>query len=155
MAQYTTIVKDSSGNVQGSALVLPTGSQVDYAGGDKIVLPDQTVTAYLAYRNNAGTWEAGDPDTAACETCELFLSLGTDVGDDGMLAEGVVTYGSWAWSVIGAPLYLDDAGALTETVPSSPSDDGRVGRIVGWVRAATSIRFDGHVPGVTFEAAGS
>lgn len=124
------------------------------AGLDTLYLPTATVTAFKVYYNAAGTWTLADPDVAVCETCELFLALGTTVADDGMTSDLEVTNPAWTWGAanVGKPLYLDDAGAMTLTVPSSPDDDGRVGRIVGWVRSDTSIRFDGHVPGATFEA---
>jgi hypothetical protein len=155
MSQYQTILKTAAGTVQGGALVLPAGTTIvgGYGTlGNTVFLPTGTVTAFKVYRNNAGTWELADPDTAACEACELWMSLGTAVATSGMTCEDTVTNPSWTWgaSDVGKPLYLDDAGAITLTVPSSPGDDGRVGRIVGWVRSATSIRFNGHVPGATF-----
>jgi hypothetical protein len=44
---------------------------------------------------------------------------------------------------------------VTATGPDATSDAGRAARPVGWVRDATSIRFDGHMQSLTFEEAAS
>jgi hypothetical protein len=107
------------------------------------------LTAGKVYHWDAGTsaYVLADPDDAICETCELLLAVSTTRLIAGGLAD--VTVGS---GVVGSAIYLDDAGAVTATVPSSPDDDGRVGRMVGWVRSGTTIRFDGHIPGGNHEA---
>lgn len=129
------------------------GARESGSNDDLLISPAGTTVLGKVYRNNAGAWLAGDPDDPECETCELFIALGTDPETDGMQAESLVTNPAWSWTTVGASLWLDDSGAITETVPTAETHAGRVARIVGWVRSATSIRFDGHVPGDTFEEA--
>jgi hypothetical protein len=112
-----------------------------------VFTPASAVTQYKVYYNNGGTWTLADPDLLDCDTVELFFSVGASVAVNGMLSEGLVTNAGWSWTTVGAPLYLDDSGEMTEDVPTILEDSGRVGRIVGWVRDATSVWFDGHIPG--------
>jgi len=126
-----------------------------YATAGRVATPAGTVVRGKVYYNNAGSWALADPDVAAVETCELWMALGTDPETDGMAAGEVATNSGWSWSTIGGLLWLDDDGALTETVPTETTHAGRVARPVGFVRSATSACFDGHILGSAFEEAGS
>lgn len=55
------------------------------------------------------------------------------------LQQGYICNTSWAWSTIGAPLFISPAtaGAMTETEPSA----GEYARVVGFVVSSTVIRF--------------
>lgn len=131
---------------------LPIITGATYNPFDAIVTTG--LTAGLVYRRQEAPytpeWVVADPDDAICETCELWLAISTTV----LIAEG--TYAAAiSGAVQGDPGYLADAGGITHTVPNSPTDDGRVGRIVAWQRAGTSLRFDGHIPGGIFAVTGS
>jgi hypothetical protein len=119
-----------------------------------VATPTGATALGTVYHISGGAWVAADPDTAACETAELWMALGS-TGASGMVAQGTVTNPAWSWTTIGAVLWLDDSGAITETTPDAVTDAGRVARPVGWVRSATSIRFDGHLLGSSFEEIGS
>lgn len=120
---------------------------------DRVTSPAGTVVAGKIYRQGAGAWVLADPDDEVCETCELFLALGTNAAADGMAAERLVASGMW--SANGGPIWLANDGGMTETKPTATTHAGRVARLVGWVRDSESYRFDGHIPGDTFEEAAS
>ena len=106
------------------------------------------LTAGKVYRWNESSsslWVLADPDDAICETCELFYALSTT-----LLAAECIAVATIAGATQGKPGYLSDAGAIVATVPSSPTDNSRVGRIVAWVRPSGYIRFDGHASGDGF-----
>ena len=137
---------------------LPNPAPLDLAAltGDRVVTPAGTTVLGGVFRRTANSWQAGDPDDPACEICELWIALGADA-TAGMRADNaVVTNPAWAWTGIpGTRLWLGDAGGMTETQPTVSTYAGRVARPVGWVRSATSVRFDGHMPSVTYEGATS
>ena len=152
MARRTTVgdEPDITATTVDWALMAAPGDTDDYAERDSVSASG--LTAGKVYRWDATLsspgWVLADPDDAICETCELWLAISTTV----LICQGLYT-AAISGAVQGDALYLDDSGVITHTVPASPGDDGRVGRIIAWQRSATRIRFDGHVPGATFEAA--
>lgn len=114
--------------------------------------PAQAVTLNKVYYRTGETWTLADCDIADLVNRELFLSLGTNV-TDGMITAGEVTNISWAFSTIGAPVWLGDDGEITETEPTETTHAGRVARPCGFIRSATSIYFNGHILGAAFTEA--
>lgn len=129
------------------------GTRVDALECDRVATPAGTTVAGKVYRVSGGAWVLASPDDPECQTCELLIARGTDPETDNMDAEGLEANTGWSWTTPHKVLWLHDDGTMTETVPNSTSHAGRVARPVGWVRDATSIRFDGHLPGATFKGA--
>lgn len=124
-------------------------------GYDLLDSPGGATVAGLIYRLSGGAWVLADPDDLECETCELWIAGGTDPETDGMFAVSLSANVGWSFATVGKILWLDEDGGMTETVPTSVTHANRVARRVGWVRSATSARFDGHLPGDTFEEVSS
>lgn len=96
----------------------------------------------LVYLDSSGTWQKADMDTSAA-TYSGLLGIALEVKASGNALK-VALPGSFVYCTafpaltIGSPVYMSDAGALTQTAPSGTDDATRV---IGWAVHADKIYF--------------
>jgi hypothetical protein len=96
----------------------------------------------IVYLNSVDTaWDTADHDTLA-ESGPVLLAMvptATASADPTtLMTYGLIKETSWSWTV-GAVLYLGNAGAMTETAPTT---DGEIIRIMGHAVDATTVMFN-------------
>lgn len=93
---------------------------------------------------DARWWKAkadASATSAGVDVCLVTTPAGATAGNPvGLLDIGYIQNSGWSWTTVGAPLYASAAtgGALTQTAPTGT---GKIVRIVGYVSAATVVKF--------------
>lgn len=135
----------------GGAPLVSDPELVPEAGAETLSIPlyapAATVVLGKVYIRTATTWVLANASTRSNQIAKLWMARGTSVGISGMVAEGVVTNPAWAFTAAQyeLPLYLTGSGEITLVKPTETLAPGIVARVVGYVRSANSIYFNGTI----------
>jgi len=112
-------------------------------------IPPGTTEAFCVYGRDGNEWVLPDLLAGSTAIYKLWMALGTNVGANGMISEGLVENPDWDFSDddIGHPIYLGEDGTWSTTAPNVDDNAGEAFRMIGWIESPTTIDFSGRIPG--------